>query len=119
MSKVKQEPREQETRDILYTQQAGPRPLVVLNFWSWNSMQVLQPTTWEEELSSVWSSLSLVRKKESFRSGVQRAQSTWGGWIERKSEEYAHIGTVTVISSDRQHYFSTMQHHARSAGEKI
>ena len=22
---------------------------------------------------------------------------------ERKSEEYAHIGTVTVISSDRQH----------------
>ena len=52
--------------------------LVVLKFWSWNSMQVLQPTTWEEELSSVWSSLSLVRKKESFRSGVQRAQSTWG-----------------------------------------
>ena len=102
MSKVKQEPREQETRGILYTQQAGPRHSSYSNSGLGTACKFCNRQHGKRNCPAFGQVCRSCGRRNHFAVVCKEHRVHWV-LDERKSEGYAHIGTVTVISSDRQH----------------
>ena len=101
MSKVNKSPASRK-RDILYTQQAGPRLSSYSNSGLGIACKFCNRQHGKRNCPAFGQVCRSCGRRNHFAAVCKEHRVHWV-LDERKSEEYAHFGTVTVISSDRQH----------------